>query len=272
MSSSTGPAPRCELRAVHALVLRELMRLTANPGQVAMLMLQPLLFLFTLGGGLSTLVPDHAVGGSYRSYLFPGVLLMSIQAPALNVGFRLIIDRDSGVLRETLVAPARRTTLLCGICLGGCVSAAAQGAVLIALAPAGGLPYRPLLLLGLLAQLTLCAFALTALGTAIAVRIRRAETFALLLSLTSAPFLFTSGAFVPRSALPGWLDPLAAVNPLAYACDALHGTIRALAGHPATADGAGRLPLAANTAALLLTGLIALYLGARSFDRHQATD
>lgn len=265
---AAAPALRRELRAVHALVLRDLMRLTANPSQALLLILQPLLFLFALGGGLSALVPDHAVGGSYRAYLFPGVLLMSVQTPAMSVGIRLIIDRDSGILKETLIAPARRTTLLWGMCLGGCTSAAAQGTVLIALAPAGGLPYEPLLLLGLLTQLTLIAFTLTAVGTAIAVRTRRTETFTTLLGLTSAPFLFTSGAFVPRSALPTWLEPTAAINPLAYACDALHGTIDALTPAAPSAPASGHLPLAVNTTALLLAGLAALLLGARAFNRH----
>lgn len=263
-----GPPLRCELRAVHALVLRDLMRLTANPGHALLLMLQPLLFLFALGGGLSALIPDHTVGGSYRAYLFPGVLLMSVQAPAMGVGIRLITDRDSGTLRETLIAPARRTTLLCGMCLGGCTSAAAQGAVLLALAPAGGLPYEPLLLLGLLAQLTLITFTLTAVSTAIAVRVRRAETFTTLLALTSGPFLFTSGALVPRSALPAWLEPTAAINPLAYASDTLHGTINALTTHTPAATGTGHLPLTANITALLLTGVVALLLGTRAFSRH----
>ncbi|MEV5880944.1 ABC transporter permease [Streptomyces sp. NPDC052101] len=267
-----GPPLRRELRAVHALVLHDLMRLTANPSNALLLILQPLLYLYALGGGLSALVPDDTVGGSYRTYLFPGVLLMSVQAPAMSVGIRLIIDRDSGILREILTAPARRTTLLCGMCLGGCTSAAAQGAVLIALAPAGGLPYEPLLLLGLLTQLTLITFTLTAISTAIAVRTRRAETFTTLLGLTSAPFLFTSGAFVPRSTLPTWLEPTAAINPLAYASDALHGTINALTTPAPAATATGHLPLAANTAVLLLTGLAALLLGARAFNRNADGD
>ncbi|MEV4341978.1 ABC transporter permease [Streptomyces sp. NPDC049590] len=116
-------------------------------------LLQPLLFLLAFGGGLSALVPDAALGGQYRAFLYPGILLMAVQAPAVSVGFRLITDRYSGIVRELLVTPARRSSLLCGICLGGCATATVQGAVLLALAPAGGLPYRPLLLGGLLAEL-----------------------------------------------------------------------------------------------------------------------
>jgi ABC-2 type transport system permease protein len=290
---ATGPAAepalaarqftfRDELRAVHSLVLRELLRLAANPAQALMLLLQPLLFLLAFGGGLNSLVPGSAVGGSYRTFLFPGILLMTIQAPAISVGIRIITDRNSGVLRETLMAPARRTTLLCGICLGGCLTAAAQGSLLLALAPAGGLPYQPLLLLGLLAQLTLASFTLTSLGVAFAVRTRKAETFNTVLGLSAAPLLFTSGAFVPLSALPGWLGPLAACNPLSYAGDALRRTIHALMPGSRHGHGSGRgvevsvrwgswtPPLALETGVLLLAALAALFVAARAFRRHEA--
>jgi ABC-2 type transport system permease protein len=280
---------RREARAVHSLVHRDLLRLAANPAQVLMLLLQPLLFLLAFGGGLNSLVPNAAVGGAYRTYLYPGILLMTIQAPAISVGIRLITDRNSGVLRETLMAPARRTTLLCGICLGGCLTAGAQGALLLALAPAGGLPYQPLLLLGLLGQLTLAAFTLTSLAVAVAVRTRKAETFNTVLGLTAAPLLFTSGAFVPLSALPGWLGPVAACNPLSYAGDALRRTVYALtSGHHTGVGGSGGAggsggveasvqwgswtpPLAVETAVLLLTGLASLFVAARAFRRHEPT-
>ncbi|MFB1046804.1 ABC transporter permease [Streptomyces chrestomyceticus] len=263
-----GPPLRNELRAVHALVLRDIMQLAASPVYALLLLLQPLLYLLALGGGLSGLVPDEAVGSSYRTFVFPGVLLMSIQAPALNNGIRLITDRSTGTLRETLMAPARRTTLLCGMCLGACITATIQGGTLLAFAPAAGLPYRPTLMLSLLAQLALAAFTLTALGTALAVYTRKMETFSLTLTLTSAPLLFLSGSFVPRSTLPSWLGPVNVFNPLAHATDALRGTIGALAPDvlPDT-----NYPLATNNLTLLLMGLAALTLGARAFHRHHTT-
>ncbi|MGK5630786.1 ABC transporter permease, partial [Streptomyces sp. URMC 123] len=271
-----APAPagggglRAELRAVHGLVLRDWLRLVADPTNTVLLLLQPLLFLLAFGGGLSALVPNSAVGGQYRAFLYPGILLMAVQAPAVSVGIRLITDRHSGIVREILVAPARRSTLLCGICLGGCVTATAQGAVLLALAPAGGLPYRPLPLLGLLAHLSLAALALTALALALAVRTRRPETFTTVLALTGAPLLFGSGALVPLSALPAWVTATAALNPLAYAADALRRTADPSA--PAGVHwGAWQPPPALEAAVLLLTAVTALLWAARRFTRTEST-
>ncbi|MFF5437791.1 ABC transporter permease [Streptomyces achromogenes] len=257
---------RQELRAVHALVTRDWLRLAANPTNTMLMLLQPLLFLLAFGGGLSALVPDSAVGGQYRAFLYPGILLMAIQAPAVSVGIRLITDRHSGNIRELLVTPARRSSLLCGICLGGCVTATAQGAVLLALAPAGGLRYRLLPLAVLLAELALAAFTLTALALVPAVHTRRPETFSTLLALTSAPLLFGSGALVPLSTLPSWVTSAAALNPLAYATDLLHRT----AGPTAAAGvhwGTWQPPPALEAGVLLLTAITALLCTARRFGR-----
>ncbi|HLL34831.1 MAG TPA: ABC transporter permease [Streptomyces sp.] len=255
---------------MHGLVLRDWLRLVASPTNTVLLLLQPVLFLLAFGGGLSALVPDTTLDGQYRAFLYPGILLMAIQAPAVSVGIRLITDRHSGVVRDVLVTPARRATLLCGICLGGCATATAQGAILLALAPVGGLPYRPLLLLGLLVQLALAAFTLTALALVLAVRIRRPETFTTFLALTSAPLLFGSGALVPLSTLPSWVTSAAALNPLAYATDILRRTARPTA--PAGVHwGTWQPPLALEAGLLLLTAITALLWAARRFGRVEST-
>lgn len=262
---------RRELRAAHALVLRDLLRMLAQPTQTVLMLVQPLLFLLLLGGGLAALVPAEAVGGDYRAFLFPGVLVMTVQTPAVTVGMRLIADRESGYLRELLMAPVRRTTLLAGNCLGGTATATVQGAILLATAGTVGLPYHPALLLSLLATMALTAFVLTALAAALAIGMRSVDSFHTLLGLVLMPLLFLSGAFFPLTALPGWLPELAAADPLAYAVDVLRRSIEQYApgaGAPAGVRWAGRqLPAALELAVLALLGAVALLWTARRFGR-----
>lgn len=269
-TDTPGPLVR-ELRAVHALVLRDLLRMFAQPAQTTLMLVQPLLFLLLLGGGLAALVPATAVGGDYRAYLFPGLLVMTVQTPAVTVGMRLITDRESGYLRETLMAPVRRSTLLYGSCLGGTTEATVQGAVLLATAGIVGLPYEPVLLLSLLATMALTSFVLTILAAALAIGIRTVESFHILLSLALMPLLFLSGAFFPLTALPGWLAQLAAVNPLAYAVDVLR---RSIAHHvPGSTAATGVLwddwqpPAALEIVVLVLLGAGVLLWAARRFGR-----
>ncbi|MFH8596647.1 ABC transporter permease [Streptomyces rimosus] len=260
-----------ELRAVHALVLRNLSHMLAQPAQTVLMLVQPLLFLLLLGGGLAALVPTTAVGGDYRAYLFPGVLVMTVQTPAVTVGMRLITDRENGYLRETLMAPVRRSTLLYGSCLGGTAEATVQGAVLLATAGIVGLPYQPVLLLRLLAVMALTSFVLTVLAAALAIGIRTVESFHILLSLALMPLLFLSGAFFPLTTLPGWLTQLAAVNPLAYAVDVLRrGIAHHVPGSTAATGvhwGSWQPPAALEIVVLALLGACVLLWAARRFGR-----
>ncbi|MEW1780468.1 ABC transporter permease [Streptomyces sp. NPDC086777] len=262
---------RHELRAVHALVHRDLLRLSAQRVHTALMLLQPVLYLFVLGGGLAALVPDSSLGVGYQAYLFPGMLIMTVQAPAIVVGIRLITDRQSGYLRELLMAPVSRPTLLLGSCAGGTLVSTVQGAVLLGLAGTVGLPYDPLLLTLLLAALVLASFTITALSLLLAVSLERPEIFQMLLGLVMMPLLFLSGGFFPTANLPGWVRTLVALDPLAYGVDLLRRCIAARVPGRATTAGIewfGRQPPVLLEGALLLAGgVLALLWAARRFGR-----
>ncbi|WP_079179053.1 ABC transporter permease [Streptomyces humi] len=266
-----GISPRHELRAVHALVHRDLLRLSAQRVHTALMLLQPVLYLFVLGGGLAALIPGSSLGVGYQAYLFPGMLIMTVQAPAIIVGIRLITDRQSGYLRELLMVPVSRPTLLLGSCAGGTLVSTVQGAVLLGLGGAVGLPYDPLLLVLLLAALLLASFTITALSLLLAVSLERPEIFQMLLGLVMMPLLFLSGGFFPLENLPRWAHVLTVVNPLAYGVDLLRRCIALRVPHQAAAMGvewAGRQPpLLLECALLLAGGALALVWAARRFGR-----
>ncbi|MCG7209417.1 ABC transporter permease [Streptomyces arenae] len=266
-----GISPRHELRAVHALVHRDLLRLSAQRVHTALMLLQPVLYLFVLGGGLAALIPGSSLGVGYQAYLFPGMLIMTVQAPAIIVGIRLITDRQSGYLRELLMVPVSRPTLLLGSCAGGTLVSTVQGAVLLGLGGAVGLPYDPLLLALLLAALILASFTITALFLLLAVSLDRPEIFQMLLGLVMMPLLFLSGGFFPLDNLPRWAHALTVVNPLAYGVDLLRRCIALRVPHQAAAVGVewgGRQPpLLLECAVLLAGGAVALVWAARRFGR-----
>ncbi|KQX56936.1 MULTISPECIES: ABC transporter permease [unclassified Streptomyces] len=272
-ATERGRAPRLrhELRAIHALVHRDLLRLACQRSHTALILLQPVLYLFALGGGLATLIPAASLGTGYQTYLFPGMLMMTVQTPAIMVGIRLITDRQSGYLRELLMAPVSRSTLLLGSCAGGTLVAAVQGSVLLALAGAVGLPYDPVLLLLLLGGMLLASFALTSMTLALSVTLRSPELFHTLLSLLMMPLLFLSGAFFPLESMPGWARGLATVNPLAYGVDLLRRCISLRDPDQAAVGGiewAGRQPpLLLEAGLLLAVGGLALLWAARRFSR-----
>jgi ABC-2 type transport system permease protein len=212
---------------ISVLWQREMIRVTRSWFNFVMGLVAPLLYLVILGTGIGSAVYQGSNGsGDYRSYLFPGILLMAAQAPAFTVGAGIVWDRESGLLRQMLVAPVSRSAILTGICLGGASTGIAYAVPLMAIGGLVGVPYRPVLLLAL-AELALLAFAFTAIGLVLAVCIKRAQTFQAVAGFCMAPLLFISGALFPTSGLPGWLSGVVLANPLTYGVDALR---RALPG------------------------------------------
>src|SRR6267378_4250050 len=146
------------LRTIGTVALRELIRLRRMPTRVFSGFAQPVLFLLVLGAGLQHLVGKGGIRGvSYQEYIFPGVLAMSVITSALFSAIAIVWDREFGFMREMLVAPVSRGALVLGKAVGG-GSVAAQGIVLIVLAPLVGVDLTPLNVLGLLGALLLLAF------------------------------------------------------------------------------------------------------------------
>jgi ABC-2 type transport system permease protein len=129
----------------------------------------------------------------------------------------IVWDREFGFLREMMVAPVRRSSIVIGKCLGGATVASSQGVIMILLAPLVHVPYAPLLILGILGLQLLLAFTITAFGVMVAVRIKQMQSFFGVMQMIIMPMFFISGALFPASGLPGWLTVLNRLDPLTYA-------------------------------------------------------
>ena len=208
-----------ELRAVKIVWRRELIRFTGDRMQMVMWLIQPLLFLFILGSGLQTLSAASTDGVDFRTFIFPGVLCMAAMLSGIFSASSLVWDRELGFLREMIVAPVSRASIIVGKCLGGATIASSQGVVVLALAGLVGVPYDPTLILGVFGLLLLISYTMTAFGVLVAVRIKRAQTFTYVMQMFVIPMLFVSGAFFPVSGLPTWLGVLNRIDPLTYAVD-----------------------------------------------------
>jgi len=214
------PAFVRNVRTIGTVALRELIRLRRMPTRILTGFAQPVLFLLVLGAGLSHLVGKSGIRGiSYQEYIFPGVLAMSVITSALFSAIAIVWDREFGFMREMLVAPVSRGALVLGKAVGGGSVAVAQGIVLIVLAPLVDVHLTVLNVLGLLGALLLLAFAMTALGIVLASRMRRMESFQMVMALVLQPMIFLSGAIFPLERLPGWLAVPCRLNPATYGVD-----------------------------------------------------
>jgi len=220
-----GRAIRHDLRAVKIVWQRDLIRFVQDRPRMVVSLVQPVLFLFVLGTGLSRLASGGTGGLDLRTFMFPGVLAMSTMFTAMFSAASIVWDREFGFLREMLVAPIRRSSIVIGKCLGGATVATFQGMVILCLAGAVGVPYSPVLLLTLVVELLLLSFTLTAVGVMAAARIKQIQSFMALTQAFILPMFFLSGALYPLGNLPTWLHILTRIDPMTYAVDPMRRAV-----------------------------------------------
>jgi ABC-2 type transport system permease protein len=208
-----------EFRAARIMWRRDLIRFVNDRIRVASQLVQPLLFLFVLGAGLNTLSRAGTFGVNLRTFIYPGVLCISVMFSAMFAAASIVWDREFGFLREMMVAPVSRSSIVIGKCLGGATVACLQGVILILLGPLAGVSYNAVLILGIFGLQLLLAFTITAFGVMIAVRIKQMQAFFGVMQMIVVPMFFISGALFPVSNLPGWLTFLNRIDPLTYAVD-----------------------------------------------------
>lgn len=215
---------------------------------------QPIMFLVLFGP-----LFDRSGVGSW-DVLVPGLLVQLALMSAGLAGFGIFIDRRFGVLERLRVTPAGRTSLLLGRVLRDVVVLLVQSALLLALGWALGLR-APLagVLLGL-ALLVVLATGLASLSYAIAL-VMPDELFPPVASTAVVPLMLLSGALLPMSLAPPWLDVLSRLTPFRYVVEALRAFFSGSYGGAAVAWG-----VLAGLALLV----IGVALGTRLFHRENA--
>jgi len=217
---------RHDLRAVSIVWRRELIRFRTDRLRAVTSLVQPVLFLFVLGTGLSRLASHGLPAGvDFRTFIYPGVLAMSVLFTSIFSAASIVWDREFGFLREMLVAPVRRWAIVVGKILGGATVATFQGVIFLALAGVAHVPYNPVLLLTLVGELLLLSFTLTAFGVMMAARIKQIQAFMALTQMVVLPLFFLSGALYPLNGLPDWLTVLTRIDPITYIVDPMRHAV-----------------------------------------------
>ncbi|HEY3131728.1 MAG TPA: ABC transporter permease [Acidobacteriota bacterium] len=238
------------MTAIYILWLRQLKRYVRSRARIIASLGQPLLFLVALGFGFGPIF-RKAGQGNYIQFLAPGVIAMSVLFTSIFSGIELIWDRQFGFLKETLVAPVPRLTIMIGRTLGGATVALIQGLIVVAICLIAG--FRPSNVGALpmaFVFMTLIAVMFTALGTAIASVLSDFQGFQLVMNFLVMPIFFLSGALFPLTNLPKLLDVAASIDPLSYGVDGLRSSLIGVAHFGATTDLAVLSALSAGLLAL----------------------
>src|SRR5258705_5413262 len=244
---------------IYMLWLRQIKRYVRSRARIVGSLGQPLLFLVALGFGFGP-VFQRAGQGNYIQFLAPGVIAMTVLFSGIFNGIELIWDRQFGFLKETLVAPVPRVTIMVGRTLGGATTSVMQGLiVVIACLIVGFRPSGVMAIAGGLVFMVLIAVMFTALGTAIASVLSDFQGFQMIMNFLVMPIFFLSGALFPLMGLPRALDLIARIDPLSYGVDGLRGSM----------TGTSHFGLPTDLAVLSVLTVALLLAGSRLFSKIQ---
>lgn len=211
---------RSFLMGAYTIWLRDLLRFWRDKARIIGSIVQPILYLFILGTGLSAALGSQQAA-SYIRFIFPGIIAMSLLFTSIFSSISIVWDREFGFLKEVLVAPISRTAVVIGKCLGGATIATLQALMLLIFSPIVGFNITLPFLIKLIPLMFLISFSLTSFGVAIAARMRTMEGFQVIMNFILMPVFFLSGAMFPLKGLPKWLGYLTMLDPLTYGVDAM---------------------------------------------------
>jgi ABC-2 type transport system permease protein len=213
------------MNTVSILWLRQMKRFRRSGVRMVISILQPLVYLLTLGFGFNALF-QQAGKGSYIQFVVPGVVAQTILFTATFWGINIMWDKQFGFLKETLVAPVPRIQVMLGGSLGGATISVIQGLALFIIALIFGFrPYSwPMFGLTLLVMAML-SVTIVSFSSGIGAMVNDMQSFMAITNFLVVPLFFLSSALFPLDNVPVVMKVLAYMNPLTYAVDAMRASL-----------------------------------------------
>ena len=208
-------------RGTWVVAYREILRFAGDRSRAFSSLLMPLLFLVVFGAGFNKVMGPLARGVDYISFMYPGIIAMTVLTGSLFAGMSVVWDREFGFLKEILVAPLGRTGIVLGKAIGGTIVVLLQSLVMLVLAPLLGVALSPMLVLTLVPVVVVLSLGLSGLGILIGSFMQSQQGFQMLVQILIFPLIFLAGVFFPVNDVPSWMEVISKVNPLTYGVDAI---------------------------------------------------
>jgi len=223
---------------IYTMWLREMKRFLRVKARVVGSLLMPIFFLAFLGLPMSFIPARQIPGGvGYLDFLAPGIVGMTLLFAGTMSGASVIWDKEFGFLKEVLVAPVNRFSVILGRSLGGMTTAIIQALIIVGIAVAMGVKLSSVsgFFLAILVMILTCA-TFTGFGLIIATKLGNLEGFMAIMNLIVFPIFLLSGALFPIQSMPSWLRYIMYIDPLTYGVDGLRGTLIGISAFPLWLD------------------------------------
>jgi ABC-2 type transport system permease protein len=218
------------LRALRAVVGREIGRFFRQPSRLGSALVRPLLWFVMFSAGFHNVfgvavAPPYETYVEYKEYMVPGLLGMVALFNGMQSSLSMVYDREVGVMRLLLTAPLARGWLLAFKLLAGTALSVLQMVVFLLISWAFGVEMSLVHLPSALLAMVCGAVMLASVGLVLSVYVKQLENFAGTMNFVIFPMFFISPALYPlwkfEESGAWWLLKLAQANPFTHAVEAI---------------------------------------------------
>jgi ABC-2 type transport system permease protein/oleandomycin transport system permease protein len=208
---------------VWLLAGRNIRKVLQNPRLIVFSTVQPVmqlvLFVFVFGSVV------NIQGLSFKEFVVPAVIIQTMVFTGMQSGIGIAQDLHTGMIDRFRSLPIARSTFLLGRMAADTARLAFQAGMLVVTALLIGFHFRAGLAgaAGMIVIVILWGMALNTFSAFVGLTVKDPETTQAAVFLPLLPLIFTSSAFAPISRLPGWMQPVARVNPVTSAIDLARG-------------------------------------------------
>jgi ABC-2 type transport system permease protein len=211
------------LQDVYTIWLREMVKFTRARSRIVSSLAMPFVWLLILGFGFSSAI--SIPGLPYIGFLAPGIIGMIILFTSIFSGISVLYDRQFGFLKEILVAPVSRSSIVLGKTFGGATIAIINALIVLGISSALGFIKFGIGTLLSIPFMVLIAVSFVSLGLIIASSMKSMEGFQMIMSFLVMPVFLLSGALFPLDNVPGAMKVISYFDPLSYGVDGLRGAL-----------------------------------------------
>ncbi len=213
------------MAATITLWSKQMRKFLANPEEMLGLLIQPILWVVLYGAGMrSMLSPDMPGGGAaYVTFMLPGIVALSALGGAIGGGSVWLSERLRGIVREYLVAPIPRLSILMGNALSTMTKSMLQAITVLVVGVILGaqVSLSPLGWLGGLLLVAGFGLGFSGIALALASQTDNPGAYHAMIMVFNLPLLFLSNALYPLGTMPAWMRIGSLLNPTTYTIDGL---------------------------------------------------
>lgn len=212
------------LSDIYTIWLRELIRFVRAPSRIVTSVTLPFFFLIFIGLGFSSWLKD-SLDLDYSNFIAPGIIGMIILFSSISGGMSLMWDKQFGFLKEIMVAPISRISIMLGKTLGGATVGLINGIIMLFISIMMGMIDLKVDIIISLLFMILIAISFISITLILALKIKSFEGFQMINSFFLMPIFFLSGAIYPMEHTPSWMQTASYLDPLTYGIDGLRNSL-----------------------------------------------